>query len=133
MSSPCSPEQCGSFADGHRAHHIRARLTGEAPWGWRDAIVEVTDGQTARLRYVAADGAPSVWHHDALPVTAGEPVRLHEQYRMLGTPHGWFCVAVTDGLGPVPEPSAPGTWADEVTPGIVHLEPGTALPLDHER
>lgn len=74
-----------------------------------------------------------MWHHDVLPVAIGEPVRLHEQYRMLGTLRGWFCVAVTDGSEPVPEPSAPESWADDVTPGIVHLDTGTALPLDHER
>ncbi|GAA4982428.1 hypothetical protein WHI96_12975 [Pseudonocardia tropica] len=131
MSSGCD-ESCRSYADGHRMHHIRSRLTGESPWGWRDAIVTGTEGTWLTLDYVTTKGRPRVRHHaqlDTLP--PGTPVRLHERFRVLGSPTGWITVEIENGIGPVPEPENPSDWADAVSPGIVHLRTGHGLSTDH--
>lgn len=131
---PCAGSPCRSFRGGHNTHVVQARLVGESPWGWRDAIVTDVDGLKASLDYVLEEGSPVVWHHRswAGQVAAGDPVRLHERYAVLGTPAGWFSVVVTGGLGDVPTPADPAWWAAETSAGIVDLDSGIGIPTDHE-
>lgn len=128
---PCTPGRCRHFGDGHVTHPIRARRTGETPWGWRDGVVTAASGGVATLRYVVEDAEVTVRHHAVLPLAAGDPVRLHEEFRMLGCPSGWFCVDVTGGLGPVVAPVHPELGARESSPGVVDLATGNALATDH--
>ena len=98
------------YGDGHLMHPIRARHTGEQPWGWRDAVVESVDGHYATVRYLSAEHTvPRLWHHHDLTgwVRPGDPVRLHERCRVLGADRGWLTVKVDDGLGSVPDPAGP--------------------------
>ncbi len=50
-----------------------------------------------------------LWHHEPLSgqVDVGDPVRVHEQYYVLGGPFGWLNVIIKGGLGAVPEPAEP--------------------------
>lgn len=114
-------------------HHIHARLTGEAPWGWRDARVLAAEDQMLQLEYLSEPGQPRVWHHAPLAPQCppGNPVRLHERFSVLGTPAGWIHVVIEDGIGPLPVPENPELWAAERTQGAVNLATGTGLALDH--
>jgi hypothetical protein len=130
----CRDKKCGSFHGGHQVHPIQARKVGETPWGWRDAIVTAVDGLVVQVAYLGHDDArPVVWHHRSLAevLAPGDPVRLHEQYFVLGCPAGWFSVYVEGGLGPVPTPQAPELWAGQTSAGIVDVGTGIALPTDH--
>lgn len=129
----CPSDPCPSYRAGHNVHFIQARKVGQSPWGWRDAVVTGINEIEIGLAYVTQDAEPVLWHHRSLAehISIGAPVRLHEQYFVLGTPTGWFSVVVRDGLGPVPEPPEISLWATEVTPGIVDLATGIALPTDH--
>jgi hypothetical protein len=129
----CESGQCASYHAGHSIHFIQARKVGESPWGWRDGVVIGVDGLDATVAYLGEDATPSVWHHRSLSlyVEVGDPVRLHEQYGVLGCPSGWFSVAITGGLGPVAQPDAPGLWIAETTVGVVDLATGIAIATDH--
>ena len=129
--TPCEPTRCRSFGDGHGAHPSRVQRTAGTPWGWRDGIVTAVDGGRATVLYVLEDGAPSVWHHADLPLAVHEPVRLHEQFRMLGTPRGWFCVVVESGRGPVPMPEHPELSAADRNTAIVDLETGVGVDTEY--
>ncbi|MDQ6687686.1 MAG: hypothetical protein M3Z50_08775 [Actinomycetota bacterium] len=133
--SPCPSSPCQSYNRGHQIHFIQARHVGESPWGWRDATITDIDEGKVLLAYVHEDGNPVVWHHRPLSgvLSAGEVVRLHEGLRVLGTPSGWFCVAIEHGLGAVPEPDEPALWAAETSLGIVDLSTGNAVGTDHQR
>ena len=124
---------CAVYRPGHQVHFIQARHVGQSPWGWRDAVVTSVYGLTAHLSYVDHDAAPRVWHHRSLAgvLEPGAPVRLHERLHVLGSPAGWFCVRVEDGLGPAPAPDAPELWADQVSVGVVDLSTGVAWATDH--
>ena len=131
VTSCSDPATCGNFGDGHRTHPIRGRRAGETPWGWRDGVVASASGGRVVVRYLAEDGEVVAEHHRTLPLTDGDPVRLHEQYRLLAGPDGWFCVALEGGLGPVPAPNAPDVWSPEANPGIVDLATGDGVATDH--
>lgn len=94
-------------------------------------MISSANGGEATVRYLDDDHDAKVKHHADLPVSVGDPVRLHEQYRMLGTPHGWFCVAVESGGGPVPPPDHPDLAAGEINTAVVDLATGNALATDH--
>jgi hypothetical protein len=132
IETPCSGP-CPSYGAGHQVHFIQARLVGESPWGWRDAVVSSLDKHFARLAYLEDDATPIVWHHKSLKrrISVGDPVRLHERYHVLGCPAGWFSVVIAGGLGAVPEPMDKTVWAPEFTIPVVDLATGIALPLDH--
>ena len=128
--------ECQSYRAGHNVHFIQARLTGQAPWGWRDATVTAIDGLTVNLAYVEAGTEIRLWHHRDLSsvLRIGSPVRLHEQYHVLGTPVGWLCVELLEGrLGAVPEPVDVEAWRSQQTPGVVNLQTGLAVPTDHAK
>ncbi|ALE78006.1 hypothetical protein WY02_05685 [Pseudonocardia sp. AL041005-10] len=114
-------------------HHIHSRLTGESPWGWRDAQVVAADGHVLHLAYVVASGRPRVWHHAPLAPQhpPGTLVRLHERHSVLGAPRGWIHISVENGVGPVPDPDDPDLWTAEQTHGAVDLATGTGLAWDH--
>lgn len=120
---------CVSYAPGHRLHITPARLAGETPWNWRDAVVARVDGHEASAQYVAEQGSVRFWHHEDLAgvIAPGEPVRVHERYRQLLCPAGLLSVAVLQGLGSVPDPEVPEAWLPERTVGIVDLSTGRGL------
>lgn len=62
-------------------HWIQARLLGESPWGWRDAVVRSVHGGRAVAAYVHENGSVSASHHVALDtlVSVGDPIRVHLQ------------------------------------------------------
>lgn len=130
----CQGSQCRSFRPGHHVHPIHAKRVGHTPWGWRDAVVTRIDGLKVSLAYLNEPGAPDVWHHrphlaDALAVA--DPVRLHEQYYVVGSPSGWYSVVIDGGIGAVPEPDDLGAWLNHVSGGVVDLRTGIALATDH--
>src|ERR1700756_1092967 len=115
---PCSTSDgdCPGYATGHHLHWIPARHIGQAPRGWRDAIVESVDEDGwAVIHYAAEDARVRVWHHRRPPTgpVPGSPVRLHERYNALDCQYGWLNVAFTGGLGPVPAPEHPELWTRE--------------------
>ena len=123
---------CSSYRPGHSTHWIHAKQVGRTPWGWRDAVVSGIDGRWITVTYVEAGQQVRLWHHAGLTgeLKVGAPVRLHEQYYVLGGPFGWLNVVVEGGLGPVPEPEDPAAWQEQVTGGVQDLGTGRALALD---
>lgn len=130
--SPCHVRGLCGYGPGHAIHWIQAGLAGRSPWGWRDGVVKAWDGELLRIRYVVEDHAITVWHHVKLSgeLPIGTPVRVHEAFHVLATASGWYCVEITGGLGPVPEPEQPELWAHEAVPGIVDLATGVGLAVD---
>ena len=132
--TPCvvSDDVCRSYLPGHNTHWIHAKHVGRTPWGWRDAVVTgLEDGWTA-VTYLESGHRLRLWHHVDLAreLVVGAPVRVHEQYDVLGGPFGWVNCVVRGGLGPVPEPADPTDWADRVTGGVQDLGTGRGLALD---
>lgn len=83
------------------------------------------------VSYVADEGSACLWHHQDLTaeVLVGAPVRVHERYPALSGAFGIINVSITGGLGPVPEPEHPGTWAQEMSVGVVDLSTGRGVGL----
>ncbi len=123
---------CQAYHPGHNTHWIHARRVGETPWGWRDAVVSGIDGQWVTVTYVERGHEVQLWHHDELAgeLAVGAPVRVHEQYYVLGGPFGWLNVVVRGGLGPVPKPVDTSVWEREMTGGVQDFSTGRALALD---
>lgn len=134
---PCTPSDrvpCTSYAAGHNVHFIHAKHVGRTPWGWRDGVVTAHGGDTLAVRYVETDHEVRVWHHRALPaLELGSPVRVHEEYYVVGGPFGWLSVVLTGGLGAVPEPADPEEWAPQMVRAVVNLATGVGIPMDHTR
>ncbi len=132
--TPCivRHDHCQAYHPGHNTHWIHARRVGETPWGWRDAVVSGIDARWVSVTYVDGGRQVQLWHHDELAgeLDLGAPVRLHEQYYVLGCPFGWLNVVVRGGLGPVPMPADPSAWEREMTGGVQDLSTGRALALD---
>ena len=133
--TPCvvrDDDFCRSYLPGHHTHWIHAKHIGRTPWGWRDAVVTGVDGGWTTVTYVESGRPVRLWHHVDLAdeLSIGAPVRLHEGYYVLGGPFGWVNVVVEGGLGAVPEPADPTTWADQVTGGVQDLGTGRGLALD---
>jgi hypothetical protein len=124
--------QCQAYFPGHNTHWIHAKHVGRTPWGWRDAVVRTIDGCALTVAYVDSGHEVELWHHDALAgeLAVGVPVRLHEQYSVLGGPFGWLHVVVRDGLGSVPEPTDTTACKRAMTGGVQDLGTGRALALD---
>lgn len=126
----CRGTPCQAFAPGHNMHHIHASRVGRTPWGWRDAFVTSATSQVVRAEYL--DGQVVLaWHHRALGVELGAPVRVHEEYHAVGSPFGWFNVIIRGGFGPVPEPPDAVLWHDRMSVGVVDMGMGNGLALDH--
>ncbi|MCD6640176.1 MAG: hypothetical protein LT071_09715, partial [Nocardioides sp.] len=115
--TPCPTNGCAVYRAGHLIHVIHARRIGQTPWGWRDGVVVEIEGQEFVLAYLEQDADPIVaWHHRPwlfAGLTAGEPVRVHEEHGVVGTASGWFSAVITGGIGPVATPAEPGLWAPE--------------------
>lgn len=129
----CDDAPCRRYGKGHAVHPISARLIGHEPWGWRDAIITGIDARNVTLVYLIEDAPVRVWHHKDLRsrLEVGEPVRLHERRTALGSPEGWFSVVITDGgLGPVPMPGDPMTWASQMRVGVADYTTGEGIPVD---
>lgn len=130
----CRTNTCTDYRAGHNVHAIHAGRVGQTPWGWRDSVVVGLDGDEIVLACVGQHAElVVVWHHRpslADGLTVGEPVRVHEEYGVLGTASGWFSVVVIGGLGPVPKPVEAMLWQPETSPGIVDLGTGIGLPTD---
>ena len=124
--------RCQSYYPGHNTHWIHAKHVGRTPWGWRDGVVTGVDGGTLSVDYVLEEGHLRVWHHADLSaeLRPGDPVRVHEEYYVLGGPFGWLNVFVRSGLGPVPTPPDPSVWDEEVTGGVQDLGTGRGLAVD---
>lgn len=138
MNHPtCEPDRnsCHRYGSGHHVHHIQARFVGRSPWGWRDGLVAALDGGWLSVDYLEGDVCVRVWHHDRLDpgVAVGDPVRVHERLSVLGGPFGWLSVLVEGGMGPVPEPTAPELWVDQMSSAVTDLGTGRSLPTDHDR
>lgn len=123
---------CESFLPGHHTHWIHAKHIGRTPWGWRDAVVRSLDGQWITVTYVESGRQVELWHHAELAeeVELGAPVRVHEQYYVIGGPFGWLNVVVQGGQGAVPEPADVTAWQAQMTGGVQDLGTGRALALD---
>ena len=108
-----------SYHPGYELHFIHARHLGRTPWGWRAGTVSEVREDGVSVDYLLEPGHVEVWHHEALPVVVGTPVRVHEQYHAIDVDGAWRNVRLTGGLGGVPEPVGTGTWADEVQAAVV--------------
>lgn len=129
----CTESPCTSYGPGHNLHFIQARFVGGTPWGWRDAVLQRVEDGWLHLSYLDTPAHPILWHHADLTdvLSPGAPVRLHEQYHVLGSPAGWSSVVIHQGVGAVPEPAHPNLWRAEMTAAVVDNRTGRALPLDH--
>lgn len=124
--APCAfsvPDaRCRTYAHGHGMHWIHGQRIAERPWGWRDGIVEraAADGWID-VRYLLEGGGARLWHHRDLTehLSPGTPVQVHEEHQALDGPAGLVTAAVVQGLGPVPDPALPQSWAAETTV-VVH-------------
>ena len=127
---PCTPgrSNCQAYWPGHQLHWIPAKFVGQAPWGWRDGVVTAIHGSDVTVQYVETDHVLRLWHHRQLRLAVGQPVRVHERFHVAAGPFGWANVAVTNGLGPVPEPASPELWRPEQSIPVVDLGSGYALP-----
>lgn len=124
---------CCSYWPGHQVHFIQARRIGESPWGWRDAVVVVVDGQFLTLRYLAEDVEFVVWHHARLPVQSGDLVRVNQGAgTVLQGRFGQVAIAHDSPLHAVPAPEHPELWAVEVSVGVVDLATGRAINTNGE-
>jgi hypothetical protein len=108
------------YKPGFHIHFIQAKKIGQTPWGWRPGVVSAVEGQTATVSYVQEDGDVTLWHHAPLDdLEVGLPVRVHEQSHVLETVGSWRNVALTGGLGPVPEPEHPDLWEPETDRAVI--------------
>lgn len=89
---------CSSFAPGHALHLIHARLVSATPSEWVDAIVESTDAEAGETILRTVDDARRivVWSANAPGASRGEPVAIHERYRVLAHGQRRLNVAVVD-------------------------------------
>lgn len=123
---------CQRYGNGHNTHCIHANHVGRTPWGWRDGLVVAIAGRCVTVDYLHSGAQVRLWHHEDLSaeIAHGQPVRVHEQYHVLGGAFGWVNVNVDGGLGAVPAPADPSTWAGETTCSVVDMTTGRAVALD---
>ncbi len=112
-------------------HHIHSIHVGRTPWGWRDALVAAVTGPSVHVEYLDGQATPVLWHHRAIGVELGDPVRVHDEYHAVAFPFGWFNVIIRGGLGPVPEPPDTVLWYQRTTLGVVDMGAGNGLAVDH--
>ncbi|MFT4305631.1 MAG: hypothetical protein QM604_01925, partial [Microbacterium sp.] len=77
--------RCTSYDAGHALHVVQARLAASTPAEWRDALVVAVDDETVTLRWVSS-GAQTTFANAAGAtdvVGVGEPVAVHDRYRVL--------------------------------------------------
>ena len=72
----CHTAVCASGRAGHSVLPIQERVASASPSAWRDALV--TSSLNGALELAFFDGETrSLWNHDALGLSAGEPVAWH--------------------------------------------------------
>ena len=124
----------GIYHPGYHLHPLHAKHLGRTPWGWRAGTVSEVREDGVSVDYLLEPGHVQVWHHAALPVVVGTPVRVHEQHHGFDVDGAWLNVRLTGGLGAVPAPVEPGIWADEAQAAVVvDLARGEAvvpIPID---
>lgn len=129
---------CGSYAPGHNAHQIQARLAGGDPKSWWPAtVVAVHDGD-ATVDYGDGDAARQ-WRHapfdDRLRV--GTTAEVSERWSLLAvdSPDGarWLSVRITP-TGERPDKGRRDVATrPAVRAGVVDLSTGEALDLADRR
>lgn len=129
-ASIATGKPCESYRFGHHTHWIHADHLGQTPWGWRDGpVASAGDDGWITVDYLLDGGSARVWHHEDLRVPVGTPVRVHEEWMGLSGLFGMVNVALTAGIGAVPAPEHPETWAQEMSVGVVDLSTGRAIDL----
>ncbi|RXR22714.1 hypothetical protein EQW78_15085 [Oerskovia turbata] len=102
------PAACDRYGTGHLLHPVHERMLRNRPWGWREGVVLAVrardGGVEVVVEYATGEGACRVWHHTALALGTGTPVRVHEQYHALEVEGQGFNVRLLGGVGPAPEP-----------------------------
>lgn len=87
---------CSSYAPGHALHLIQARLASATPSDWTDAVVSAIDALRGEITVVALHDGRSqrVWNASGAAgrIRIGEPVALHERYRVLAVGRDRFNV-----------------------------------------
>jgi len=127
--------RCQLYLPGHNMHAIQAKRIGQAPWGWRDAVVLAIDGLSLQLRYVAEDVVFAAWHHADLSewLEPGTPVRVSQSAgSVLQGSLGQVCLATDSPLDAVPEPEDLEAWKSRMSWGVVDLATGRGVNLDGE-
>ncbi|MEK8226557.1 hypothetical protein NKG05_11425 [Oerskovia sp. M15] len=104
------PAVCDRYDTGHHLHPVHERMLANRPWGWRSGVVDAVranadGGVEVVVEYMTDNGSCRVWHHAALELVRGLPVRVHEQYHALEVSGRALNVRLLRGLGSVPEPS----------------------------
>lgn len=125
---------CVAYRPGHQMHVIQAGLIGGSPWGWRDGVVSATDSDGwIKVDFLNDPGGVTAWHHHdpSALLSAGTPVRVHEEFHALGVSSGWICLFITSGIGPVPKPQDANVWRTQMTGGVIDVTTGIGLALDH--
>ncbi|MFT4210715.1 MAG: hypothetical protein QM626_02485 [Microbacterium sp.] len=77
--------RCTSYDPGHALHLVQARLAAATPAEWRDAFVVAIDDDAVTLRW-ASTGAQTTFANASGAtnvVQVGEPVAVHDRYRVL--------------------------------------------------
>lgn len=129
---------CGSYAPGHNAHQIQARLAGEDPHSWWPATVSAVDGDDATVDY--GDGTPArLWRHAGFAgrLHVGEHVDVSERWSLLsvGGDAGarWLSVRVTPTGGRPIKPPREVAIRPVVHAGVVDIAAGEGLDIAQHR
>jgi len=73
----CHASVCASGRAGHSVLPIQERVASASPSAWRDALV-LSSGDGA-IEVLLLDGeARTLWNHDELELSVGEPVAWHQ-------------------------------------------------------
>jgi hypothetical protein len=72
----CGAALCASGRAGHSVLPIQERVASASPGAWRDGIVVAS--ANGHITFAPFDGElETVWNHDDLDLTAGEPLAWH--------------------------------------------------------
>jgi hypothetical protein len=84
--------RCG-FETGYELHPIQRLAAVAAASHWRDSVVaSVGDDGWVELVDLDSQAVSRVWHFEAIEVSAGEPVSLHDQYGVLAVGRALYSV-----------------------------------------
>ena len=72
----CNSSVCASGHAGHSVLAIQERVASASPSAWRDGLVGRTINGSIELVLLDGD-TRTVWNHDALGLSTGEPVSWH--------------------------------------------------------
>jgi hypothetical protein len=81
------------YATGYDLHPIQRLAAVATASHWRDRVVtRVTDDGWLELVDLDTDEPSRVWHHEAIAVSVGEPVSVHDQYGVLAVGRSLYSV-----------------------------------------